>query len=144
MKSWNPRMVRVILPLSFFITSVIVNLFLQLSHHPFANRCLVLKGNKFSHLSASEPSGYSELFQQHPCAFSSPSTLAFDTLPAVFALPKKPHSLVSDNFGATHSVLIAVSTFQLTSGSPLSADKTYIDAKSLRTALEVWLKDHED
>ena len=75
---------------------------------------------------------------------SSPSTLGFDTFPAAFALLRKPRSLVSDNFGATRSVLIAVLTFQLTSGSPLSADKTCIDAKSLRTDLEGWLKDHED
>lgn len=75
---------------------------------------------------------------------SSPSTLGFDTFPAAFALLRKPCSLVSDNFGATRSVLIAVLTFQLTSGSPLSADKTCIDAKSLRTDSEGWLKDHED
>lgn len=55
-----------------------------------------------------------------PSAFTS---FVFDTVPAALALLRKPHSLVSDNFGAARSVLIAILTFQLTSGSPLSADK---------------------
>lgn len=74
----------------------------------------------FSPFSFPEPPSCIELLQQHLCVFSSsPSTLGFDTFPAAFALLRKPRSLVSDNFGATHSVLIEVLTFQLTSGSPL-------------------------
>ena len=104
----------------------------------------MLEGKTFSQLSASEPPGCTDLLQQHPCVFSSPSAVGFDTFPAAFGLLRKPHSLVSDNFGATHGVLIAVLTFQLTSGLLLSAGETCIHAKSLRTDLEGWLKDHED
>lgn len=80
----------------------------------FTSSCLLLDG-KFSHLSASEPPSFMELLQQHPCVFlSSPSTLGLDTFPAAFALLRKLYRLVSDNFGATPGILIAVLTFQLT------------------------------
>lgn len=69
-----------------------------------------------------------------PSAFTS---FVFETFPAALALLRKPHSLVSDNFGAAHSVLIAVLTFQLTPGSPLSADKP-VQMLCSRASEQIW------
>lgn len=57
------------------------------------------------------------------CVPSTFTSFSFDMFPAALALLRKWHSLISDNFGATHSVLIAILTSQLTSRLPLSADK---------------------
>lgn len=69
-----------------------------------------------------------------PSAFTS---FVSETFPAALTLLRKLHSLVSDNFGAAHSVLIAVLTFQLTSGSPLSADKP-VQMLCSRASEQIW------